>query len=194
MASDAPASVRETARRLMASADSFFRRAVSEDGVEIVRLDAVPIRLSYTRISELLGRTMDAFVQQARAAEVELCVERVEGIPETIFVDGEKVAWALGALIGNAIRHAADGARRPGLVHVRMARVDRNLVVTLDDSGPGIPPDRARWLFAVDPVSGRSAGTALRLVADVVTGHRGTITAGPNPSGQGARFTIRLPL
>ena len=64
----------------------------------------------------------------------------------------------------------------------------------IDDSGPGVPPDRRGQIF--EPyITGKSHGTGLGLaiVKKVVVDHRGRIEVTDGPLG-GARFTIWLPL
>jgi C4-dicarboxylate-specific signal transduction histidine kinase len=66
-------------------------------------------------------------------------------------------------------------------------------VVTIDDDGPGIPPDVAGVLF--DPyVTTKRDGTGLGLtiVKKIVMDHNGSIEAGKGPLG-GARIKLVLP-
>jgi signal transduction histidine kinase len=69
------------------------------------------------------------------------------------------------------------------------------LVLEIDDTGPGIPPDLLPHLF--DPFFttkevGKGTGLGLAITFGIVHEHGGTIAASPSPHG-GARFTIRLP-
>ena len=75
---------------------------------------------------------------------------------------------------------------------------DRQTVITIEDTGPGIPEPALDRLF--DPFfTTRDAGTGLGLaiVHRIVDTHGGTITAHNRPADQhqpgGAAFTIRLP-
>jgi hypothetical protein len=162
--------------------------------VELLVIDAVPLRRAHTPTDELLMRTLDAFIAQATAMDIELRVEKSDDVPPTFVLDGEKIAWALATLLGNALRFA--GQRRPGLGRVRVLfrwdAATRELVIVVRDNGPGMPPSRARWLLEQDPATGKPAGVALVMVRDVVTAHRGTLAV-ESAVGQGTTFTIRLP-
>jgi signal transduction histidine kinase len=67
--------------------------------------------------------------------------------------------------------------------------------LTIDDSGPGIPPDVLPRIF--DPFFttkdvGEGTGLGLAITYGIVQEHGGTIQASNTPRG-GARFTIDLP-
>jgi len=78
-----------------------------------------------------------------------------------------------------------------------MSAVNRGQTVrlTIDDSGPGIPPDVLPRIF--DPFFttkdvGEGTGLGLAITYGIVQEHGGTIQASNAPGG-GARFTIELP-
>lgn len=78
---------------------------------------------------------------------------------------------------------------------VGVRRAGDQVVVMVDDSGPGVPPDaRTRVFdrFARGPASSGS-GLGLTLVAQQAALHRGAVTVTDTPSGTGARFEVRLP-
>ncbi|MGH9387119.1 MAG: two-component system sensor histidine kinase NtrB [Vicinamibacterales bacterium] len=66
--------------------------------------------------------------------------------------------------------------------------------VTVDDNGPGIPPESLERVFQPF-VTTKASGTGLGLaiVQKVIVSHNGRVTAGNRPEG-GAEFTIKLPL
>jgi nitrogen fixation/metabolism regulation signal transduction histidine kinase len=104
-------------------------------------------------------------------------------------------------VLTNVIRNAAQAIRdaRPagrktrGRVEVKATSEGEQLVVTIDDDGPGIPPDVAGVMF--DPyVTTKRDGTGLGLtiVKKIVMDHNGSIEAGKGPLG-GARIKLVLP-
>lgn len=90
-------------------------------------------------------------------------------------------------LVDNARRHA-----RHVLVAAE-AQVGRTVQVTVDDDGPGIPPERRETVFRPFE-SGASDGTGLGLAIarDIVRAHGGDIVLEDSPLG-GLRARIRLP-
>ncbi|MFC4603388.1 ATP-binding protein [Rhodococcus kronopolitis] len=111
-------------------------------------------------------------------------------------VDGRKLALerALTNLMDNADRHGG------GLVGVTVRRLEAQVVIEVDDRGPGVPVvDRQRIFerFATAHLGRRSAagggtGLGLALVAETVAAHGGRVSCGEHPGG-GARFTVALP-
>jgi two-component system sensor histidine kinase HupT/HoxJ len=69
-------------------------------------------------------------------------------------------------------------------------------VITITDTGPGIPPDVLRRIFdpffTTKPV-GEGTGLGLSISYEIVTKHGGEIRAESAPGG-GAVFTLRLPV
>lgn len=84
----------------------------------------------------------------------------------------------------------------PNTGEVRITVVDEaeELLVAVDDNGPGVPPEMVDHVFEPN-VSGREGGTGLglALVKGVIEAHNGYIRYGRSPLG-GARFEARLPL
>lgn len=117
-------------------------------------------------------------------AEVEL------NAPDTLTLPlrADAVKRAITNLVDNARRHArrvALGAERNGA---------RSIQVTVDDDGPGIPPDRRESVFRPFE-SGATGGTGLGLTIarDIVRAHGGEIVLEESPLG-GLRARIRLPV
>jgi signal transduction histidine kinase len=162
----------------------------------LVVLDALPLRRALIRPGELVLRTLEVFADQARVAGVTLRVRVDEDLPAAMDIDGEKVAWAVATLVGNALRIVAGAAHpvRGGQVDVELRHDPgaRELVIVVRDDGPGMPEAVARHLFDRDPKTGRPAGLALLMVRDVVVAHRGTIEVRTRP-GEGAEFRVAIP-
>nr|WP_264202438.1 sensor histidine kinase [Streptomyces hydrogenans] len=96
-------------------------------------------------------------------------------------------------LLANACRYARTE------VTVTVGRAGSDLVLTVQDDGPGIPPaDRARVFdrfTRLDEARARStggAGLGLPIARDLATSHGGTLTA-EEPPGPGALLMARFP-
>ena len=109
--------------------------------------------------------------------------------------DRDRLIQVLANLLSNAVRFSPEGGR----VRVALSMQEAEAVVTVDDEGPGIPPEFNGRIFerfaqAPDtPVGG--SGLGLAISREIVVAHDGRISFGraPGPRG-GARFTVALPL
>ncbi|MCC6557484.1 MAG: GAF domain-containing sensor histidine kinase [Polyangiaceae bacterium] len=97
-------------------------------------------------------------------------------------------------VVHNLVRNAAEAMRpRGGKVTIRAYRDGGDLVVSVADTGKGIPKEVEARLFQSFVTSGKRGGTGLGLaiVKKIVDEHSGTIDV--ESSEKGAKFTIRLP-
>jgi signal transduction histidine kinase len=108
--------------------------------------------------------------------------------------DGRALRSMVAHLLDNAARHAR---RR---VHVSLAAVDGQAVLTVDDDGRGIAPEDRERVFErfvrLDESRARDrggAGLGLAVVRSVARAHGGTVRVDASPAG-GARLLVTLPL
>lgn len=105
-----------------------------------------------------------------------------------------KLSQVVTNLVSNAIDATAEAGG--GDVHVELRRDGKDIVLTVTDHGPGIPPDIAPRIF--DPLFttkaiGKGTGLGLTIVHDLVHGDlRGRVDVSSEP-GRGARFTVTIP-
>jgi signal transduction histidine kinase/putative methionine-R-sulfoxide reductase with GAF domain len=104
--------------------------------------------------------------------------------------DESKLTRVLHNLARNAVE--AMGARG-GKLTLRVSREGTDLVVSVGDTGKGIPKDIEDKLFQSFVTSGKRGGTGLGLaiVKKIVDEHAGTIVV--KSTAHGATFTVRLP-
>jgi two-component system sensor histidine kinase BaeS len=112
-------------------------------------------------------------------------------------VDPERIAEVLANLLANALRHTPRGGR----VTVCASQDDDLLEIAIADTGEGIPAEHLERVFErfyrVDPARSRTTGgtgIGLAIVRAIVEAHGGTIAASSQGAGQGATFTLRLPI
>ena len=96
----------------------------------------------------------------------------------------------------NILANAAQAIDGPGAITIETGREDGVAVVTISDTGPGIPSDALGRIFdpffTTKPV-GEGTGLGLSISYEIVKKHGGEITAASAP-GQGATFTLRIPI
>ena len=133
------------------------------------------------------------YVATARQAGVRL-VLLADGAPWIVAGSVELFAQALGGLLENAIRHGG-----PGVVRIAARAEPGALHVSVQDEGPGIPPERVPQLFTVRPSAdpsarpGAGSGLGLAFVRQSLEALGGSIRldAGAAP---GATFRLVVPL
>ncbi|HET7665621.1 MAG TPA: response regulator, partial [Mycobacterium sp.] len=113
---------------------------------------------------------------------------------EPVYVDREMWEKVVLNLLSNALKFTFDGA-----VSVTVRRQGAEAVVTIRDSGIGVPAAEMPRLFerfhrieAVRARSNEGSGIGLALVKELVGLHGGTIDA-DSTEGAGTTFTVRLP-
>ena len=97
-------------------------------------------------------------------------------------------------LLANAVAHGR-GTDGIATVDVAVRRTADQVVITVDDRGPGIPPELRQTVFQRfhrGPGS-TGSGLGLTLVAQQTALHGGSIEMGEGPGGVGSRFTVCLP-
>ena len=195
--------VHELAHRVSTSPLHYVRiprEAPDGPTITLLSVDAVPLRLAEVEPAAVVRRALRSLESQARALDVALVVEIANDLPSRSVMDGEKFAWTVTALVGNALRHVRHGTTAmPGgtiSVHLRHAVAPQRIVVTVEDDGSGIAPALRPWLFEPDPSTGETAGLALRLVHDVVRAHGGAIVVKSSTAAEdrGTAVTLWLPV
>ena len=96
-------------------------------------------------------------------------------------------------LLENALRHTDPGTA----VEATVERVDGEVILAVEDDGPGIPPELRdkvfeRFFRGAGDRSG-SSGLGLAIVRAVAQSHSGSVTLEEPLDGRGARFVVRFP-
>jgi len=167
------------------------------DDANVTVVDAVPIRRAPTDLRALLTSALACMAAQARAADVTLDVSIDDRVPPFIRIDGDKIAWAVSALVGNALRYVRHGSQSmPGgsiAVRVGYQAIRPSVVIEVQDDGPGIPPEKLRVLFENGPGHERAA-LGLLIVRDFVVAHAGQLNVCPSAAEPGTVVRITLPI
>lgn len=117
---------------------------------------------------------------------------KLAGNGATLQGDASRLLRVLQNLVGNAI-DAIHASEIEGQVDVRAEEADDHVIITIQDNGPGIPPDIREIFFEPFITQGKNEGTGLgtAIVKSIVQTHHGSIDF--ETSAQGTTFTIRLP-
>jgi signal transduction histidine kinase len=104
-------------------------------------------------------------------------------------------ARQLGRVFHNLIHNAVDFLGTGGKIFLRFKTGPGEIIVEIEDTGPGIAPEIADKLFQPFATHGKTHGTGLGLTIckKIIEDHGGKISARNEP-GRGAIFSFTLPL
>jgi len=137
-------------------------------------------------------------VARVAAAALRREIALVSDVTPGIAVD--VVPGALAMVIGNLLGNALKFSPPHGRVTIRTLAAGSEALLSVSDSGPGIPPDEIPRLFerffrgrGSQTTGAPGAGLGLAICRAVVEARGGRITVDSQPSA-GATFTVHLPL
>jgi heavy metal sensor kinase len=156
--------------------------------------DRVETRREPVQLNQLVVRIGDTMRPVAEASRLQLNVESDE---EAIVTgDRERLRQVVYNLLDNAIKYTPAG----GLVEVRVKRALDRAILTVRDTGVGIPAEHLPRVFdrfyRVDKVRSREmggTGLGLSIVRSIVQAHGGEIILGSEP-GKGTTCTVSFPI
>jgi signal transduction histidine kinase len=191
-----------TVKELAANAGVKLDRPVGRMERGIERCDRIiSDLLEYTRNRELHRTCLrfdrwlaDVLGEQSLPAPVEIATELGAG-ELAVAADADRIRRVVINLVENAAQALAEmPADREKCILVRTSGTAGEVVLTIEDTGPGIPPDNLGRIF--EPLfSTKSFGTGLGLptVKQIVNQHGGTIAV-ESEVGRGTCVTVRLPV
>ncbi|MGW8317698.1 MAG: ATP-binding protein [Candidatus Promineifilaceae bacterium] len=178
-----------------------------DDLRELALMEAGQLKLDrqQTDLNELVIHTVGAFRAAAQEKSIDLRADVGGSLPPA-YADPQRVEQILVNLLSNALRHTPHGgeivaATRLEPVEDRAGTASSALMVTIQDSGPGIPPEDLPNVFErfyrvekgrTRPGDGSGTGLGLAVARSIVEAHRGEIGVKSLP-GQGATFWFTLP-
>lgn len=166
---------------------------------EASRMDAELSRARFETVD--LGAMIEQLVaareERGLSKHVQLAFARPNKGSAILFGDGSRLVRVMENLIDNAISFSPVD----GLVEIAATRDRDDVVVRVEDEGPGVSPEAREAIFnrfhSMRPdgeAFGRHSGLGLAIAKAIVEGHGGTITVTERDDGQsGARFLVRLP-
>jgi signal transduction histidine kinase len=172
---------------------------VAEIISEASRLDAQLSRAKFEPVD--IGAMIDALLAARSARGIERGVQmrvkpRVDG-PMLIMGEDGRLERVFENLIDNAISFSPDN----GLIEITMKHDGGNIVIQIDDNGPGVPPEARDQVFrrfqSIRPEGeafGKHSGLGLAIARTIVEGHQGEIAVESRDDAlSGARFVVTLP-
>jgi PAS domain S-box-containing protein len=169
-----------------------------DDVLDVSRIVSGKLRLSLENVDilHLLQATIDTVRPSAEAKSITIATSFAPGLG-TIVADGTRLQQILWNLLSNAVKFTP----RQGEVRVSARRTASHVQFTVSDSGEGIDPGFLPHVFepfrqAENPstrVHG-GLGLGLSIVRYLAEAHGGTVAAESQGRGQGATFSVTLPI
>lgn len=182
----------ETLRRVLDELSAM--QAIFNSLLAIGRAEAGELKLRKQRfdLSLLLEEMIELYAPSAEERGLVLDADITPAL--TIIADRQVLAQAISNLLDNAIKYVPEG----GHVIVRAHEADGDVLISVEDDGPGIPPEMSAKVFErfsrLDPARTMvGAGLGLSLVKAFIELHGGTVSIERSTLG-GAAFIVRLGL
>ncbi len=183
--------IRKRAIGVVHSAERMYR--LISDLLDVGKIDAgqLAIRATSWSAARLIREAVEMFETDASDRSIDLQAPAVSD-DLAVHCDRDRVLQVFANLIGNALKFAPEG----GHVRVEARRADSDIRFSVEDDGPGVPPEQRSHLFERywQPQHAVHKGTGLGLyiakgIVDAHGGHIGFEPAAP----RGCRFWFTLP-
>ena len=153
----------------------------------------MPMEFRSADLADIAACAVDEMRPEAERKHIDLVLSATA--VSRLTVDPTRIGQLLGNLLSNAVKFTPDG----GKVEVKLGTEGDQAVLTVADTGIGIPAaDRERIFerFFRTAIAKRQAiqgtGLGLTITQAIVAAHNGTIAV--ESEGHGSTFTVRLPL
>jgi PAS domain S-box-containing protein len=135
---------------------------------------------------------IDGIRTQADARQQRLEVDLPSSLPD-VSMDAKRIAQVISNLVRNAIKFTP----QEGVIRISACQQDQQIVVSVTDTGPGIPEEYLPRIFdrfwQAPNAQHKGSGLGLSIAKGIVEAHGGTIWA-ESQLGKGSSFFFKLPL
>ena len=167
-----------------------------DDLLDVSRIASKNLRITRApvRLVDVIEAALDAVRPQATERQVKIVTDISE--PALVLGDARRLEQVVWNLAWNAVKFT----QRSGRITVQLKRVDRQLVLTVADTGVGISsaflPYVFDWFRQEDARSRSQSGLGLGLgiVRHLVQLHGGSVKAESRGLGHGATFIVTIPV
>lgn len=167
-----------------------------DDLLDLSRITSnrLELRSQCTELASAVYHALESCRSLAEEARHTLSVSLPD---DPIFVNGDPVRLA--QIFSNLLTNACKFTEPGGLVSLSAARAEDEVIITVKDTGVGLPPDMLERVFDMFQQVGRGEekggglGIGLSLVKQLVELHGGHTEARSEGPGRGSEFVVRLP-
>lgn len=190
-----PEQIKKTLSRISASVKRLEHFA--EDILMISRFEMGNTKLLREKVNagEFISRIVEEFAPTAELKKLQFNKE-LTGLDVTLDISAPYIRSAIWNVLDNAVKFTEEG----GAIGIRATSDDKQLIITITDTGVGISDEELPKLFkkfhrGTSTLTYDYEGTGIGLYATKVMleQHGGTISVTSEP-GRGSTFTLTLPL
>jgi signal transduction histidine kinase len=191
LASTDPATLREALADCLEESDRVIAMLNTLMDISEAETGTMALRREPTNLADLVRQSVDLY--EDLAEQRGLTIEWASDDELIISVDRNRMRQVVANLLDNAVKYTAPG----GAIRIDAHRRGPDAVLSLSDTGAGIPADELPriWdrLYRGDKSrSERGLGLGLSLVKAIVEAHGGRVAVTSKP-GSGSRFDLTLP-
>jgi two-component system sensor histidine kinase BaeS len=166
--------------------------------LSLVETGQLPLEHQPVDVHELLVDVHTSFSGQAEAAGIEFRLEFVDNSEYlTVIGDVGRLDQVLSNLVANALRYTPSG----GCIYLRGESANKQIRITVSDTGEGIPPEDLEFIFdrfwkgdrARTHAGGAGSGLGLAISKKLVEAHGGSIDV-ESVVGRGTSVFVDLPV
>ncbi|HNO31072.1 MAG TPA: ATP-binding protein [Anaerolineales bacterium] len=165
------------------------------DLLDLGRLEAgFDPRREMVHTDNILKYTLDVFDPQIKKKKIKASTEIASDL-KPVRANPIRIRQMFDNLLGNAIKYTPD----EGYVRVLLSMQDKQIVIRVEDSGPGIPAEEQTRIFekffraSNRPQGVEGTGLGLAIVKSVVDSHQGRVWV-ESKAGEGSAFVVILPV
>lgn len=188
-----PPAARRFLDRIETEIDSMTQMV--QELLELSRIESgrVPFRLAPVLVTEIVLPAVERLRAQAERAGLTVTVQVPEGLP-SVLADVERAQQVVSNLVHNAIKFTPAG----GSVSISAVLANDEVIVSVQDTGVGIPADDLprvfeRFFKGERARSGEGTGLGLAIAKHIVQSHGGRIWVN-SVEGRGSTFSFSLPV
>jgi len=169
-----------------------------DDLLDVSRINSnrLELRKEWVELATVLKNAVETSRPAIEAAHHELTVT-LPALPVLLDADPVRLAQALSNLLNNAAKYTEAG----GHISLSAEQEGDRVVISVRDSGIGIPAETLRHVFGMFVQARQSVarsqgglGIGLSVVRRLVEMHGGSVEARSEGTGKGSEFIIRLPI